>query len=290
LRAGNGVFGSQGMSASNYMTTTATSKPGNLIQTIERVTVILDVFANNARPLALGDVAAKVNLPKGTTHRILASLIYFGFVRQDQESRNYALGFKLVELGASLLDQIDVRKEAEPFLHELSQQTKETVYLVLLDGPEVVYVEKIETEDSSIVLRASSKVGQRSTANSCAVGKSLLAYLPAAHFNDLLPRMTFTPKTANTITDPATLQTHLQTVRQRGYAIDDEENEAGIRCVAAPILNERGQAIAALSVSGPTVRLTHERLHGALRNQVMATALKISHAMGYRGEFLCAPA
>ncbi len=110
-----------------------------------------------------------------TTHRLLSSLIYFDFVRQDKETRSYSLGFKLVELGNSLLDQINLRKEAELFLVALSQNTKETAYLAILDHDEVVYIEKIETEDHSIGLRASSKVGQRNAAHSCSLGKVLLA-------------------------------------------------------------------------------------------------------------------
>lgn len=260
------------------------AKPSNLIQTIERLTIILDVLAQNSKGISLGELSAKVSLPKGTTHRILASLIYFDFVRQDAQTRNYSLGFKLVELGSSLLEQLDIRKEAEPFLHALAESTNETAYMVILDGTEVVYIEKIETEDTSIVLRASSKVGQRNPANSCAVGKSLLAHLPEEELAALLQAMSFVRKTANTITDPLQLKEHLQLVRAHGYAVDDEESEEGIRCVAAPVLNERGQAVAAISVSGPAIRVTRQKIQDTLKDQVMQTALAISRKIGFRGE------
>lgn len=259
-------------------------KPKNLIQTIERVSVILDVLARSSRGISLGDVAAKVDLPKGTTHRILSSLIYFDFVRQDSETRNYSLGFKLVELGNSLLEQINIRKEAEPFLAALSKKTHETAYLAILDRTEVVYIEKFESEDDSIGLRASSKVGQRNMANSCSLGKALLAQLPDDELDAMLHEMKFVQKTANTITDPLQLKDHLRVVRARGYAVDDEEAELGIRCVAAPVRNKIGLTVAAVSVSGPAIRITREKIQGVLKDDVMATALEISQALGFRSE------
>lgn len=260
------------------------SKPGNLIQTIERMSLILDVLARSSKGISLGTLSEKVQLPKGTTHRILSSLMYFDFVQQNPETRNYSLGFKLVELGSSLLDQIDLRKEAEPFLHDLSQRTAETVYLVILDRTEVVYIERVDSEDPSLVLRAMSKVGQRNAANSCAVGKALLAQLPEEKLDEIITEMPFVQKTANTITDPIQFKDHLKGIRTRGYAIDDEESEEGIRCVAAPIRSERGQAVAALSVSGPAIRVTRQRIQDTLKDEVMQTALKISRKLGYRGE------
>ncbi len=259
-------------------------KPSNLIQTIERVSVILDVLAQRSKGISLGELSAKVNLPKGTTHRMLSSLMYFDFVQQDPETRNYSLGFKLVELGSSLLDQIDLRKEAEPFLNKLSQKTNETVYLAILERTEVVYIERIESDDPSLVLRTMSKVGQRNAANSCAVGKALLAQLPEEELDELMKKMPFVQKTANTITDPLQLKEHLQMICARGYAVDDEESEEGIRCVAAPIYNERGQVVAAMSVSGPAIRVTRQRIQDTLKDEVIQTALKISRKLGYRGE------
>ena len=132
--------------------------------------------------------------------------MYFDFVRQDAGSREYSLGFKLVELGSCLLEQIDLRKEAESFLQDLSRRTNETAYLVILDRTEVVYVEKIESEDNSVVLRATAKVGQRNAANSCAVGKALLAQLPEDELDALIRNMPLERKTENTITDPSAAQ------------------------------------------------------------------------------------
>lgn len=259
------------------------SKPSNLIQTIERMSGILDVLAKSSKGISLGKIAEKVTLPKGTTHRLLSSLMYFDFVRKDPDTRMYSLGFKLVELGNILLEQIDLRKEAEPFLHALSQRTRETVYLVILDRIEVVYLERVDSEDPSLVLRAMSKVGQRNAANSCAVGKALLAQLSEEELDELIKEMTFIQKTTNTITDPLQLKEHLRGVRTRGYAVDDEESEEGIRCVAAPIYNESGLAVAAMSVSGPAIRVTRQRIQDTLKDEVLQTALEISKKLGFRG-------
>ncbi|PID60899.1 IclR family transcriptional regulator [candidate division KSB3 bacterium] len=262
------------------------SKPTNLIQTIERVSLVFDILALSPNGISLGDLAKKVNLPKGTTHRILASLMYFKFVRQNPETRNYSLGFKLVELGSCLLEQINLRKEAEPFLHSLSQKTGETSYLAILDGKEVVYVEKIESENTTTGLRATSKVGQRNLANVCSLGKVLLANLPETTLHELIPQLDFVQRTEQTISDPLQFQDHLRLVRSRGYAIDDEESERGIRCVAAPIRNDIGQTVAAVSVSGPAIRISRERIQESTKDDVMAAALEISKKLGFRPEVL----
>lgn len=259
-------------------------RPANLVQAIERMAAILDTLSQSGKGASLGSVASRVGLSKGTTHRILSSLMYFDFVRQDPASRDYALGFKLVELGSCLLEQINLRKEAEALLQDLSQRTNETVYLVILDRTEVVYVEKIETEDTSVILRATSKVGQRNAAHSCAVGKVLLADLSPEELDALLGEMVLVRKTENTIADPLQLREHLITVQARGYAVDDEESERGIRCVAAPVRDERGRAVAAISVSGPAIRVTRQRIQEVLREEVTRTALDISRRIGFRGE------
>lgn len=258
-------------------------KPTNLIQTVERVASVLDALAQSGQGISLGALSTKVGLSKGTTHRILSSLLYFDFVRQDAENRDYALGFKLAELGSSLLEQMDVRKEAKPYLRDLSRRTNETSYLVILDGIEVIYVEKVESEDPSVILRATAKVGQRNPANSCAVGKTLLAQLPEKDLDALMEKMPLVQKTENTITDPQQLKEHLKLVAARDYAVDDEENERGIRCVAAPIRDESGRVVAAISISGPAVRVTRQRIQDSLKDEILKTSTEISRKIGFRG-------
>ena len=258
------------------------SKPNNLVQTIERASSILDILGQSPQGISIRELSSKIKLPKGTIHRLLSSLSYFGYVRQDPKTRNYLLGFKLVELGNLLLNQLDLRKEAEPFLKDLAERTKETVHMVLLDRNEVVYIDKVETDQHTSGLRMASRVGLRNPAHSSAVGKVLLAHFSEEELNNFTKEKGLLKRTENTITDPGRLREHLSIVRAQGYAIDDEENEKGIRCVAAPIYNEVGKPVAAMSISGPAFRITKKVIQESLKKEAMETALKVSQRLGFR--------
>jgi DNA-binding IclR family transcriptional regulator len=256
-------------------------KPTNLVQTIERVATIFDVMAQSAQGISLKELSAKVDLPKGTTHRLLSSLAYFGYVRQASESKNYHLGFKLVELGNLLLDQLDLRSQAKPFLINLCERINETVHLVVLDQNEALYIDKVVSKEKPGGLQMVSRVGLRVPAHCSAVGKILLAHQSEKEINDLVQTKGLSQRTKNTITDPDRLKTHLKTVRNQGYAIDNEENEKGIRCVSAPIYDQQGRAIAAISISGPTARISKQLVQNSLKKEVIKTALAISRELGH---------
>jgi len=264
------------------MSTYQTSKPNNLVQTIERASSILDILGQSPQGISIRELSTKIKLPKGTTHRLLSSLSYFGYVRQEPKTRNYLLGLKLVELGQLLLGQLDLRKEAEPFLRDLAERTKETVHLVFLDRNEIVYIDKVETEQNSSGLKMASRVGLRNPAHSSAVGKVLLAHFLEEELKNFIKEKGLAKRTENTIIDPTQLKDHLKLVRAQGYAIDDEENEKGIRCVAAPIYNEVGKTVAAISISGPAFRITKKVIQESLKKEVMETALKVSQRLGFR--------
>jgi len=257
------------------------TRPSNLVQTLERASLILDILGQSPQGISIKDLSDRMHLPKGTTHRLLSSLSYFGYVRQDQNTKNYSLGFKLVELGNLLLGQLDLRREAEPFLRDLAERTKETVHLVILDGSEIVYLDKLETEPYTGGLRMASRVGSRNPAHSCAVGKVLMAHLPAEALARMIEEKGLSKRTVNTITDFNQLKDHMALVRKQGYAIDDEENERGIRCVGAPIFNEAGRVVAAISVSGPAFRVTRKTVQESLKKEVVATAHRISRKLGF---------
>jgi len=259
------------------------SKPSNLVQTIERVSSLLDILGQSPQGISIRELSARIKLPKGTTHRLLSSLSYFGYVRQDSKTRNYFLGFKLVELGNLLLSQLDLRREAEPFLRDLAERIKETVHMVFLDRGEIVYIDKVELDHNPSGLRMASRIGLRNPAHSSAVGKVLLSHLPEEELNGLIKEKGLPKRTENTITDFIQLKEHLKAVRTQGYAVDDEENEKGIRCVAAPIYNEVGRAVAAVSISGPAFQITKKMIQEILKKEVMETALKISQRLGFSG-------
>lgn len=264
------------------MAPSRSQKPNNLVQTIERTSLILDILGQSSQGISIRDLSEKIKLPKGTTHRLISSLSYFGYARQDSKTRNYFLGFKLVELGNLLLSQLDLRKEAEPFLRDLAERTKETVHMVFLDRGEIVYIDKVELDHNPSGLRMASRVGLRNPAHSSAVGKVLLSHLPDEELNLLIKEKGLPKRTENTITDSIQLKEHLKLVRTQGCAVDDEENERGIRCIAAPILNETGKAVAAISISGPAFRVTKKVVQETLKKEVMETAYQISQRLGYR--------
>ncbi len=257
------------------------AKPRNLVQSIERVSMILNTLSDCPQGLSLGDLSQKVNLSKGTTHRLLSSLVFLNYVRQDTETKKYNLGFKLVELGNRLLNQIDFRTEARHFLVALSERTKETVHMVVLDQNEALYIDKVEAIGQPSGLRMGSMLGSRVPAHCSAVGKVLLATLNEDELAALVNATGLPRRTANTITVFSKLKEHLKLVRKNGYAIDGEENEIGIQCVAAPIYDQRAEVVAAISISVPVSRVKLRLLKTELKDRVMETALAISKKIGY---------
>lgn len=258
-------------------------RPNNLVQSIERVAMLFDVLAQSSQGISLRELSAKTKLPKGTAHRLLSSLAYYGYIRQTPETKNYHLGFRLVELGNSLLNQLDIRFQAKSYLNDLCDRIKETVHLVILDQYEALYIDKVEPSTKQGGLQMVSRVGFRISAHCSSVGKVLLAQFSETELDNVIKLKGLPKKTKNTITDSANLKTHLKMVRSQGFAIDDEENEEGIRCVAAPVFNQQGQVFAAISISGPTVRITKKLLQTYLKKEIIKTASAISKELGYQG-------
>jgi len=265
---------------------TSASRPKNMVQAVERAAEILNVLGRSPQGLSIGEIAAQSGLAKGTAHRLLASLAHFDFVRQDVGTRRYQLGFKLVELGNRLLNQIDLRDDARPFLLVLAEAAQETVHLVVRDRDDALYIDKVALHPKRSGLQMVSHIGSRTALHSSAVGKILLSALPGEDVAGIVARRGLPRRTDKTITDATQLRRHLEDVRRRGYAVDDEENEKGIRCVGAPIRDAEGNVVAAVSVSGPTARVTRDRVSQSLQQRVCEAALQISQQLGYRGEAL----
>ena len=259
------------------------SKPSNLVQTIERVSLILDILGNSPHGISVGELSEKTGFPKGTTHRLLTSSAYFDLVRQDPTTKKYHLGFKLVELGNRLLSQLDFRTEARPYLKDLAERTKETVHMVILDRNEGLYVDKVDAAEHASGLRMVSTLGSRIPAHCSAVGKVLLASLSEERLLSIVKDKGLPRRTENTITDVEELKKRLQLIREQGFAFDDEENEKGIQCVGAPIFDQRGKVLAAISISVPTIRVDKASLQTTLKAHLTDTATKISRKLGYQG-------
>ncbi len=246
------------------------------VRSVAKALMILDMLALAHREMSLGEIAKKLEAPKSTVHGLLSTLCECGYVEQSPLDGCYRLGVHLFELGMAVADNWDVRKIAAPYIERLLSEMQETVHLVVLDNGEVLYIDKRESNQS---LRIVSKVGARLPAHCTGVGKVLLAYLPPAEVKKIIETKGLCKYTRNTITDPNLLEKELQKVRRQGYAIDNEEIMDGLRCVAAPIRDHKGDVCAAISISGPAVRLDEDRLPIAI-DRVTKTADEISAALG----------
>lgn len=265
-----------------YRTMFRNAKRQSQVQAIERAHQIVQVISQSSRGMGVSEISNKVGLPKGTVHRILSTLLRLGYVRQDLETKTYYLGLRFLELGNLAASQIDLRKISEPLLRQLANRTKETVHMVVLDHDEVIYIEKIESDSDLGGLKMASRVGARNPAHSCAVGKVLLSFFSEEEIDRFIRVKGLPKRTENTITSAEEFKRHLRMVRKLGYAVDDEENEQGIRCVAAPIFDEKRKPIAAISISGPSFRVTKELIESKLKDEVISTAREISKKMGYK--------
>ncbi|AKS38197.1 IclR family transcriptional regulator [Anoxybacillus gonensis] len=250
----------------------------SFVKSVSRALQIMDILSNERHGMGVTEIAKQIGIHKSSVYRLLSTLVEYGYVEQDEETERYKLGYKLLEMSSKLLESIDLRKEAKPYLRELEKLTNEVVHLVVYDQGEVIYIEKL---DGNETLRMHSKVGKRAPMHCTAVGKAILAHLPKHVVVDILDRKGLPPHTDYTITDRQMLFQELERVRQHGYALDLEENEYGIRCVAVPIFDHTKQVIAAVSVSGPTIRMTNERIE-QLHAQMRMIGKQISERLGYR--------
>lgn len=252
--------------------TTAPGKAKN-VQAVDRTLAILEALAARRAPLSLSLLAREVALNVSTVHRLLHTLMGRGFVVQENDTGRYKLGLKAFEIGTAALSALDVSEGVRPLLAELSRDCNETANFAVLEGSDVVYLDQVESLHQVKML---AKLGGRSPAHCTGAGKAILAHLPAVELERLMETMSFRRYTDSTFTDPGSLARELQKVRNRGYALDLEEMEEGVRCVAAPVFNHFGRAVGAVSVSGPSSRLTDEYLDAKLIPLVKGVASRLS--------------
>ena len=248
------------------------------LNSVRRAVRVLECFSLQEPRLPFIEVARRTGLPLSTTHRILATLREAGIVEQEAGRDLYRLGLKLFELGSMVLANMEVHREALPFIEELSRESGETVHLGVFDGSQVVSIEKM---DSPRGLASQVTIGKGAPAYCTAVGKALLAFQPEAVV-DHVCRLGLRRYTHQTLTDPKKLRAELERIRGSGYAVDNREHQPDVRCVAAPIRNHTGNVIGSMSVSGPATRIPKERIP-ALAARVREVAAKLSARLGYRG-------
>jgi len=244
---------------------------------VGKVLRILEALDASPAGLQLREIAQQTRVNKRTAYRFVAHLQSEGYLLRD-EAGAYVVAPKLARLGAGIAYHATLRKVSRPMALALSNDTKETVNLGVLDGHEVLYLDVIESPHS---FRMASQPGMHRPVNCTALGKALLAFLPAEQREEILPLLTFERATPRTISNLARLRKELALAVQQGYAIDDQETDMGARCVAAPILDESGNVAAAISVSGPITRIGRDRIHAyaqAVRKAARAISAQLGHS------------
>lgn len=237
---------------------------------------LLKAFSEQEVEIGISDLAMRLGVAKSTIHRLAVTLVTENMLEQNPESGKYRLGIALFRLGALVRHRMDVSIEARHLLRDLREKANETVHLAVLDEPEIMYIYNLE---STQAIRMRSDIGVRKPAYCTAEGQAILAFRPAEVVERVI-RAGMAPRTPQTITDPAALRKALEGVRQRGCAIEDEESEIGMRCIAAPIRDDTGEVIAAIGLAGPVSRLTKKALATSIPH-VIETAAAISARLGF---------
>lgn len=249
----------------------------NPVQSAGKIFKIIETLSKTG-PIGLVELSNMLGLHKSTAFRLLNSLIYMGYVTQEDETSKYKLSFKILEVAGRLLDKLDIVSIVHPYIMKLAEQCGETVHLVQRSGIDTVYIDKVESEANSI--RMVSKIGTTIPMYCSAVGKSILATLPREEVENIWNSTSIYMRTPSTITNLNTLYETLDLVRTQGYALDNEENEEGVRCIAACILDNRGMAENAFSISAPVTRMTDERI-AVFSKFVLEMKVRISKELGY---------
>jgi DNA-binding IclR family transcriptional regulator len=248
-----------------------------IIQSVERALQILDLFDEQTTELKITEISDRMGLHKSTVHSLLKTLQVHHYVEQNPENGKYRLGMKLFERGNFVIHSLDIRQIAKKYLVELAAQTGQTAHLVILDGKEGVYIDKVEGTQAVILY---SRIGKRVPIHSSAVGKVLLAFKSSEEIREILHDYTYKRQTPNTITNESDFRRELEGVRSKGYAIDHQENEPGVRCIAAPIRNHSGHVIAAVSLSTLVSRVDDTELERFLL-LLRKAADEMSRQLGY---------
>jgi len=233
-------------------------------------------FSEQEYEMGISALAMRLGLAKSTVHRLATTLVEYDMLEQNRETGKYRLGLAFFELGTLVRRKMDAATEAQGEIHALADASGETVQLAILDHLTVLY---IRIRESRQAIRMSSGLGSRAPAHCTSVGKALLAFQPPEVVQQVIDAG-LKRYTVNTIVDGEALKTELATIRARGYALDDEEIELGLRCVAAPIRDHSGQVIAAISVAAPVQRMSKKIVQSTIPS-VVAAADAISRRLGY---------
>lgn len=248
------------------------------LKSLGKVMSVLGCFSTRDRSLSLGEICARTGFPKATAHRLVASLREAGLLDQDRERDRYRLGLKLFELGNTVLANMDLHREARPFVEQLTRLSGHSVHLAVFDGRAAVVIHRADPHPDV----SPAAFIESAPVHCTSVGKAILAFQPPELLARLAALGMLVRYTDQTITDPAQLALHLQETRERGWSLDEGEHQPGLRCVGAPIRDQTGRVFAAISVSAPVRELTPPRLPATVKI-VRHAARGLSTALGWRG-------
>lgn len=248
------------------------------VQAIDRAIMILNCFSVDRRELKLSEISDMLDINKSTVHGIISTLRFHGLIDQDEESQKYRLGIYLMALGERVSNSLDIIGLSKPYINEICKEVEETVHLGTLDGMDVVYIDKIESNQS---MRIITSIGTRKPAHCTGIGKVMLAHLNTDKIVEMFPDELerYTP---NTIVDKLELIEELSRIKKRGYSYDNEENNIGLTCLAAPIFDYTGKAKYGISVSGPTIRMDSAKVE-EVKRMLLDVTREISLQLGYKG-------
>lgn len=248
------------------------------VQSVDRTFDLIEILANSSGGMLLTDLAAASSLHISTVHRLISTLISRGYAYKNPNSGRYCLTLRFFEIGCQTSGALDLITMSRPMLDELSDFSQETVHLVKRTGNNVTYLYK--SEPRQMLVRMASYVGGSCPMFCTGVGKAILAQLPESAVDTVWASSTIQKKTENTIVDLDVLKSQLVVCRQQGYALDNEENEIGVSCIAAPFFDWRSEPIGAVSISGSTARMT-EAVRARILPKLLETTAAISRQLGY---------
>lgn len=246
------------------------------VPALERALTLLETLASSATGLTMAEITRHLGLPRSSAHYLLLTLERRGYLHRNAQTGRYLFALKLFSLANMALSGLRVREQATPFLQALTEKTRLTVHMAILEQNEVVLIQKVEPPG---LFRLATWMGKRMPIHCTGVGKALIAYLPEIELDRLL-KPGLLRYNENTITTVRKLKEEFERIRRLGYAVDDEEETIGLRCIGAPILDPTGQVVAAISVAGTTSQISAENL-SSFAGKVKETALAISEELGF---------
>lgn len=249
-----------------------------IIQAVSHALDLLEQFHDDVDELGVTELSKRLKLHKNNVFRLLATLESRGYIEQNRATENYRLGLKALELGQTFIKQMGLLRQAKPILEKIVEQCNETAYVAIFKEGFIVYLDVVET---NLTVRVVSRVGSRMPAYCTAAGKVHLAFMSDEEIDGILPGREFKKYTDHTIPDKETLLKELREVEEKGYAIDDEELDLGVRCVAAPIRDYTRRIVGAISVSGPSMRIEDERIEKEIVPLVLESAEELSTRLGF---------